>query len=55
MNDPLLVALLIELIIVHLEAFNNQPQRRYIALVKYNFFEFRLDDMDDEIQHHYMQ
>jgi len=55
MNDSLLVALLIELIIVHLEAFNNQPQHQYIALMKYNFFEFQLDDMNDETQHHYMQ
>jgi hypothetical protein len=55
MNDPLLVALLIGLIIVHLEASNNQPRRRYIAPVEYNSFEFRLDDMDDETQRHYMR
>ena len=55
MDDPLLVALLIGLIIVHIEASNNQPRRRYIASVEYNSFEFRLDSMDNELQRRYMR
>lgn len=51
MEDPLLVALLLALIIVHLEAPNNQPRRRYIAPVEYNSFEFRLDSMDSASLH----
>jgi len=51
----LLITLLIKLIIMHLEIFNNQSQHQYIALMKYNFFEFQLNNINDETQCHYMQ
>jgi len=54
MKNSLLVVFLLALIIVHLEISNNQSQHQYIASVKYNFFEFQFDFINNKIQHHYM-
>jgi len=40
---------------MHFKTFNNQSQHQYIALIKYNFFEFQLDNINDKTQHHYIQ
>jgi len=55
MDDPPLVLLLVCVVVVHVEALNRMPRRRYTAPVEYNSFEFRLNDIDNERQRRYMR